>query len=490
MTTYTAVLRDGTFRVLFGTRTLSILADTLRIVALSLLVYAATDSPALAALAYGIGFLPQLIGASVLGALADRIRPRRLIVLGYLAEAAVAAVLAAVALPVWASLALVAAAALLTPVFMGAQNALIAEALTGDAYVLGRSLSNVASSLAQLVGMAGAGVAVATLGGRNAMLMAAIGHVIAAVWTRLALADHPAPSSATENSATENSETTKAELASDEPKSNETASDGTAGNGTASGGSARAGEARAGKAGLGKAGLGKAGLGKANGLAAASWRGNAALLRDRTIRRLLLVQWLPPAFITGAEALMVPYAAGRGFPAGVAGWLLAAIPVGMVAGNLVIGRLLAPARRERLVPALIALMGLPCLAFAVPPGAAGGHPTWPLLAAALVVVGVGSAFGLGVQAAFRDALPADGRGQAFGLLSTGLMTAQGLLPALAGLLAEALRPGLVVGLLGAATLLIAAGAAPGLVRRQDRREQQQRAGHGGRDDEVEALLRR
>ncbi|MEU7868163.1 MFS transporter [Dactylosporangium sp. NPDC049140] len=438
MTTYTAVLRDRTFRVLFGTRTLSILADSLRIVALSLLVYAATDSPALAALAYGIGFLPQLLGASVLGALADRIRPRPLIVLGYLAEAAVAALLAAFALPVWAALALVAAGALLTPVFMGAQNALIAETLTGDAYVLGRSLANVASSLAQLVGMAGAGVAVAVLGGRDAMLLAALGHIIAAVWTRLSLADRP-PAHVT-----------------DRPTAPR------AGIRTASG---------------------------PKGLAAASWRGNAALLRDRTVRRLLLVQWLPPAFITGAEALMVPYAADRGFPVGVAGWLLAAIPVGMVGGNLVVGRLLAPARRERLVPALIALMGLPCLVFALPATRAG-QPAWPVLAAALVLVGVGFAFGLGVQAAFRDALPADGRGQAFGLLSTGLMTAQGLLPALAGLLAEALRPGLVVGLLGVATLLSAAGAAPRLVRRQDRREQQQRAGHGGRDDEVEALLGR
>src|SRR3954471_15005281 len=108
MTTYTAVLRDRTFRVLFGTRTLSILADTLRIVALSLLVFAATDSAALAALAYGIGFLPQLFGAASLGALADRVRPRRLIVAGYLTEAAAAALLAAAPLPVWAALLVVA----------------------------------------------------------------------------------------------------------------------------------------------------------------------------------------------------------------------------------------------------------------------------------------------------------------------------------------------------------------------------------------------
>ncbi|MFG2043412.1 MFS transporter [Dactylosporangium sp. NPDC048998] len=414
MTTYTAVLRNDTFRVLLGTRTLSILADTLRIVALSLLVYATTGSPALAALAYGIGFLPQLLGAGLFGALADRVRPRRLIVLGYLAEAGAAALLAAAPLPVWGSLALVAAAALLIPIFAGAQNSLIAEALAGDAYVLGRSLANMASSLAQLVGMAGAGLAVAALGGRRAMLLAALGHVVAAAWTRLGLADTPAVSRVR------------------------------------------------------------------GGLAAASWRGNLELLRDRTIRRLLLIQWLPPAFITGAEALMVPYAAGRGFPVGVAGWLLAAIPVGMIAGNVVVGRLVRPAWREPLVPVLIALMGLPCLAFVAP-------VPWPPLAAALVVVGAGFAFGLGVQEAFRDALPADGRGQAFGLLTTGLMTAQGLLPALAGLLAEVLRPGTVIGLLGAATLLGALGAAPGLVRRQDRREHQQGAGDRGRDDQVEPL---
>ncbi|WP_344610710.1 MFS transporter [Dactylosporangium salmoneum] len=416
MTTYSAVLQNRAFRVLFGTRTLSILADTLRIVALSLLVYAATDSPALAALAYGIGFLPQLLGAGLIGALADRVRPRRLIALGYLAEAAVALLLAAVPMPVWAALALVAVAALITPVFNGAQNALIAATLHGEAYVLGRSLANVASSLAQLVGMAGAGLAVATLGGRRAMLLAALGHLIAAAWTRLGLTDMPAVGRADDKS-----------------------------------------------------------------LTAASWRGNVALLRDRTVRRLLLVQWLPPAFVTGAEALIIPFAAGRGFPAGAAGWLLAAIPVGMIGGNLVVGRLVGPARRERLVPALIALMGLPCLAFAAP-------VSWPPLIGALAVVGVGFAFGLGLQEAFRDALPEEGRGQAFGLLSTGLMTAQGLLPALAGLLAEALRPGVVIALLGAATLLTAGGATPRFVRRQHRREQQQGTGDGGRDDQVEPLL--
>ncbi|GGM12175.1 MFS transporter [Dactylosporangium sucinum] len=395
MTTYREVWRVAPFRVLFGARTLAIVADTLRIVALSLLVYAATESPALAALAYGISFLPQLFGSALLGALADRVPPRRLIALGYLAEAVAAVALATVPMPVWACLVLVAGVACVTPVFHGAANRLIAEVLPGDAYVLGRSLSNLASSLAQLAGLAGAGIAVAALGERQAILCAAVGHVVAALWTRLGLPALAVPA-------------------------------------------------------------------RTGALIAASVRGNAELLRDPAIRRLLLIQWLPSGFITGAEALIVPYAADRGLPAG---WLLAAVPMGMIAGNLVIGRLVAPRTRERLVPVLIAAMGAPLLVFLA-------DAPWVGLVAALVVVGVGFAFGLGVQAAFRDALPEDGGGQAFALLGTGLMTAQGLLPAVAGLLAEALAPGTVIALLGVATLT---AAAPGLVRRQDRRHQEQRA---------------
>src|SRR4051812_12239604 len=81
--TYGGVLADTSFRVLFTTRTLAIPADTVRIVALSVLVFAVTGSPLLAAVAYGISFLPQLIGGSLLGAVADLVSPRQLLALGY-----------------------------------------------------------------------------------------------------------------------------------------------------------------------------------------------------------------------------------------------------------------------------------------------------------------------------------------------------------------------------------------------------------------------
>ncbi|MGF7236443.1 MAG: hypothetical protein ACQSGP_15980 [Frankia sp.] len=57
--TYRHVLSEPRFRLLLATRSLAITADTLRTVALSVLVLAKTGSPFLAALAYGISFLPK-----------------------------------------------------------------------------------------------------------------------------------------------------------------------------------------------------------------------------------------------------------------------------------------------------------------------------------------------------------------------------------------------------------------------------------------------
>ena len=164
---------DPIFRVLFWSRSLSIGAGTLRILALSVLVFEATGSALLTAITFGIGFVPQVIGGTLFGALADRLAPRRLIVGGYLLECAVAAALALGHLPVGVSLALVAVVATLSPVFNGASNRLVAESLTGDAYVLGRSLSNVASAGAQLLGLAAGGVAVSQLGPARALLVTA-----------------------------------------------------------------------------------------------------------------------------------------------------------------------------------------------------------------------------------------------------------------------------------------------------------------------------
>jgi predicted MFS family arabinose efflux permease len=176
------------------------------------------------------------------------------------------------------------------------------------------------------------------------------------------------------------------------------------------------------------------------------------------IRRLMLAQWLPPAFLTGAEALLVPYAHARGFAPGAAGELLAALPAGMLVGDFVVGRFVRPALRERLVVPLILLLGAPLLGLA-------GRPPLPVAVLLFAVAGSGFAYALGLQRRFLDVIAAPLRGQAFALLSTGLMTLQGLGPLVTGAAAQAIPPSTVIVLAGVAVLLTASAVPRGTASR-------------------------
>ncbi|MGF7236442.1 MAG: MFS transporter [Frankia sp.] len=309
-----------------------------------------------------------------------------MIATAYVVECATGTVLASGCLPVGANLAMVVPVASLTPVFAGASARLTAEVLTGDAYVLGRSLSNIAASAAQLLGLAGGGIAAAALGTRPTLLVAAAVHLVAAVAVRVRLPDLPPA----------------ARPPDEMPRS----------------------------------------------VLGQSWSGNWHLLTNPVVRVLLLAQWLPLAFIAGAESLVIPYDASRDLPTSSPGLLLACLPVGMIIGNLAVTRFARPATRERLTTPLMVLCGLPLVAFAINP---------PLTASAglLTVTGSGLAYSLGIQRRFLDTTPTAIRGQAFGLLSTGVMTMQGLGPAAFGAVAEAASVGLAIALAGTATLLVA-----------------------------------
>lgn len=386
-TSYGAVLAEPRFVAVFASRGLSIAAETLRILALSVLVFSVTGSPLLGAIAFGAGFMPQAVGGLLLGAVADRVAPRRLIVGGYLLESAAAVVLALARLPVGWCLVLVAAVAGLTPVFTGAASRVVADVLTGDAYVLGRSLMGIASSAAQLLGMACGGIAVAALGPRHALVLSAVGNLLAALWARFGL--RPESARSTDRSAPDRHATASA--------------------------------------------------------VRDSWQGSLHLLRDRTVRRFMLAQWLPPTLFTGAEALLVPYAGTRGFPAGAAGALLAATPTGMLVGDFVVGRFVRPTVREGIVTPLVVLLGAPLPVLLA-------RPPFVVVVALLVLSGCGFAYTLGIQRRFLAALPDPRRGQAFTLLSTGLMTLQGLGPVVVGALAEWSGPALAMAVAGLATI--------------------------------------
>src|SRR5262249_49264304 len=130
---------------------------------------------------------------------------------------------------------------------------------------------------------------------------------------------------------------------------------------------------------------------------------------------------------------------------------------GMFVGASSAGRPLRPATRERLTIPLMMVAGLPLLAFAA-------GPPLPVAAGLLAVTGIGPAYLLGIQRRFLDAVPASVLGQAFGLLTTGLMTFQGAGPALFGALTQLVPPGQVMALAGSAIIITAFGLLSALRR--------------------------
>ncbi|WP_218670843.1 hypothetical protein [Microbispora sp. GKU 823] len=129
--TFRACFAVAEFRVLFGSQLLLVLGDTVKMLAFSVLVFARTGSPGLAALAYMIGFLPQVAGGMLLLSLADRWRPRTLMVAGDLLRVATCLVLGLGDLPIGVMLALVFAAGVPTPLFSAARSAVLPDVLAG-----------------------------------------------------------------------------------------------------------------------------------------------------------------------------------------------------------------------------------------------------------------------------------------------------------------------------------------------------------------------
>ncbi|MFL6074619.1 MAG: MFS transporter [Mycobacteriales bacterium] len=386
--TFRQVFAVGEFRVLFGSWVLFILGETMQVFSLATLVYQQTGSALWQSLAYVIGFLPQALGGGLLLALADRLPARGLVSGCDLVRAGVLVFLATCGLPVGVLLAVVFAKSMLVPVWGAARSGLVADVLTGDAYVLGRSVMSVAGSGMQIAGMAFGGVLVGLTNPRYALLVTATTCLCSAVLVRFGLRAR-----------------------------------------TARGRSA-----------------------PGSGLIGSTWAGNRRLLGDPAVRGLLACQWLFPALSTGAISLGLPYVHQLGHHNGAASLLIGALPAGMLAGDLVVGRFVSPAGRERLSLPLAVLLAAPLL----------GLLARPALAVSAVLVGLtgaGSAYALGLQRRFLTALPDGIRNQGFGLAATGLMTAQGLGAIGCGALAQATGSASAVmatagalGLLGAALL--------------------------------------
>lgn len=378
------------FRPLFGTFWLSTAGDELARVALTVLVYQRTSSPLLSALTFAISYLPWLLGGTLLSVLADRLPRHRVLISSDAARAALLALMAIPGTPLPVLLALLFLVAVCAPPFESARSALIADVLEGDRYAVANSLNNVSLQLAQVVGFAAAGALVAVSNPSTALLVDAGLFAVSALWLTVGLRRRPAP------------------MAAGDPQS--------------------------------------------------VWRdaGDGLRLIARSPRLLAIVGllWSGTLFVFAWEGIAAPLLDELGRDPSGLGVLLAAAPLGMTAGGLVLARLVAPRRRERLVPGLVAVSLLAVLgAGLVAALAPAGGPAFVGVVGLFFVAGLGASWAIPLNLAFVQAVPSIFRGRAFGVAVSGLYGVQGLGTLAAGAAAEVLAPSAVVALCGGVGLL-------------------------------------
>jgi hypothetical protein len=183
------------------------------------------------------------------------------------------------------------------------------------------------------------------------------------------------------------------------------------------------------------------------------WRDAGAGLRliGRTprLRAIIALVWVWTLFANAAEGIAAPLVDDLGEGATQVGILLAANPLGVTVGGLLIARAVTQRRRERLVPGLVLLSLAPILLAGLVASWAGpGRDSYLLVVALMFVAGLGAAWVIPLNVAFVQAVPQAYRGRAFGVAVSGLYGVQGIGVLAAGLAAEGVPPAGVVTLVG------------------------------------------
>jgi MFS family permease len=186
---------------------------------------------------------------------------------------------------------------------------------------------------------------------------------------------------------------------------------------------------------------------------------NRLLLGSTTLRPVYLALWVPNGLVVGCEALIVPFA-GEG-----AGFLFAATAVGMLAGDVLMGRVVPPRWRDRLVEPARFLLAAPWLLFLL-------EPSLPLACVLAAVASVGYCASLPLQERLVSRTAPDIRGQVLGLHSLGMTSMQGVGALLAGAAAtllggDASAAALAIGVMAAASLAVTSVLVPGLRRSRE-----------------------
>ncbi|MEV0206664.1 MFS transporter [Streptomyces sp. NPDC050788] len=194
---YTDVFRVREFRAVFAAHALSLLGVIVSEIALSVLVYDLTGSPLMSALTFALGFLPYVVGGTLLAGVADRFPARRALVVCDITQATCVGLMIASGDRIAALLALRCCLAVVSPVFQGTRMAMLADILgDGDLFVLGRSLLRIVSQSALLVGFGLGGVLLIAVSPRQALLITVGTFCASAVLLRLGTRRRPARTTA------------------------------------------------------------------------------------------------------------------------------------------------------------------------------------------------------------------------------------------------------------------------------------------------------
>ncbi|MER5307184.1 MFS transporter [Streptomyces sp. NPDC002773] len=191
MPRYQDLFRTPEFTPLFLTGAVHTAAQTVAGLGLATLVFRATGSPFLSALALFGPSLAQLLGATTLLSAADRLPPRAALAGMSLFFALGTAVLAIPALPTWALFAILLAEGLVASLGGGVRYGLLNEILAREDFLLGRSVTNMAVGACQIGGFVTGGALIALLAPRGAVLVGAVLYLGAALLARAGLGARP-----------------------------------------------------------------------------------------------------------------------------------------------------------------------------------------------------------------------------------------------------------------------------------------------------------
>lgn len=382
--TYHELFALPEFRVLFLCRCLTLVAISIQGLALGSTTYAETGSALLTALAMFGGPLITLVGSTTILGLSDSLGPRAATMVMPTAYAAACGLQAIPNLPWGARFAILAIPFLAGSATSGSTPRLLHQIVPPSGFVLGRSTLNIAVSVAQVLGYALGGALLIRSSPNALFIIAAVLSLLVVVATRLGITER---------------------TAGQDP------------------------------------GQGQGQGQRSKALVRRTTETNRHLFGDPTTRLLFFALWLPSGFITGCEALFVPFAGPS-----VAGYLFATTAAGMLLGNVVIGRFIPAPTRNGLIPALLILQAAPYLGFAF-------KLPLPLLVTLCFIAATGIASALPLQDQLATHVAETMQGQAFGLASTGMMVSQALGAAAGGFLAIWLTPSGSIGTLALASLL-------------------------------------